>query len=65
MNPIPLRTVLAPLFVALSVVAGFLQLVWNSDALLAVNLIFLSLSLWFGVDIRGRRSSIYSARTRR
>ncbi len=49
---IPLRVILAPLFAALSIVAGFLQLIWNSDALLALNLISLGLAVWFGMDTK-------------
>jgi hypothetical protein len=52
MQEMSLRMVLAPLFVALSIITGFLQFVLNSEALMGPNLIFLGLGLWFGFETR-------------
>jgi hypothetical protein len=52
MNPLPLRGVIAPVFIALGIAAGFLDLWRDSDSLVWLGLGFLALGLVFARHTR-------------
>jgi hypothetical protein len=52
MNLLPLRGLIAPVFIALAIAAGFLTFRINSESLRWLSLVFLALWLVFARDTR-------------
>lgn len=52
MNLLPLRGLIAPVFIALAIAAGFLAFRINAESLRSLSLVFLVLGLAFARDAR-------------